>query len=209
MLRVLQEKTIERVGGGQVIKVDVRIIAATHQDLEESIRQGKFREDLYYRLNVFPFTLPALRERKADIPLLVKHILEKFRVERGHKIKGVTPDAMEIFLEYSWPGNVRELENIIERAVILQESDEIGLEHLPDNLVVKESGMALPDVDFSNIKDFNTAVTEYEKVLILEALNKTNWVKNKAAKLLHLKRTTLVEKMKRINLERSDAEGNG
>ena len=165
MLRVLQEKTIERVGGGQVIRVDVRIIAATHQDLEEGISLGKFREDLYYRLNVFPFTLPPLRERRSDIPLLVKHILEKFRIERGHKIASVSPEVLDSFLNYPWPGNVRELENIIERAVILQDSDEIGLDDLPENIINRKVNFPSPDRDFSWEEgvNFNTAVTEYEK----------------------------------------------
>ena len=132
MLRVLQEKTIERIGSGNVIKVDVRIIAATHQDLEERIRQGAFREDLYYRLNVFPITLPPLRERRTDIPLLAKHILEKFRAERGHRIAGISPEAQKYFMQYYWPGNVREMENIIERAVILKDSGMIDLEDLPE-----------------------------------------------------------------------------
>ena len=191
--------------------MDVRIIAATHQDLEEGISLGKFREDLYYRLNVFPFTLPPLRERRSDIPLLVKHILEKFRIERGHKIASVSPEVLDSFLNYPWPGNVRELENIIERAVILQDSDEIGLDDLPENIINRKVNFPSPDRDFSWEEgvNFNTAVTEYEKQLILEALNKTGWVKNKAAKLLHLKRTTLVEKMKRINLEKTSAESGG
>ena len=211
MLRVLQEKTIERVGGGQIIKVDVRIIAATHQDLEENIRKGKFREDLFYRLNVFPLTLPPLRERHSDTILLAKHILEKFRAERGHRIEGISQEAQKAFMDYQWPGNVRELENVIERAVILKETGLIELEDLPDNIAAKGAMFPQPDIDISSDEgiNFNTAVTEYEKQLILQALNQTNWVKNKAAKLLNLKRTTLVEKMKRINLEREEAEGNG
>ncbi len=211
MLRVIQEKTIERVGGGHIIKVDVRIIAATHQELEEAIRQGRFREDLYYRLNVFPITLPPLRDRQEDIPLLAKHILEKFRAERGHRITGISEEVQRTFMDYPWPGNVRELENIIERAVILKDCGMMDLEDLPDNLVEKDFSLSAPEMDISWDEgvNFNTAVTEYERQLILQALNKTNWVKNKAAKLLHLKRTTLVEKMKRINLDRSGAESGG
>jgi DNA-binding NtrC family response regulator len=208
MLRVLQEKTIERIGGGNVIKVDVRIIAATHQDLEERIRQGAFREDLYYRLNVFPITIPPLRERKSDIPLLANHILEKLRAERGHRIIGTSPEAQEYFMHYDWPGNVREMENIIERAVILKESGMIDLNDLPECDRWSERKGGIPKGGTLSLEggiNLNTAVSEYEKQLILQALNQTNWIKNKAAKLLNLKRTTLVEKMKRINLEKESA----
>jgi DNA-binding NtrC family response regulator len=207
MLRVLQEKTIERVGGGNVIKVDVRIIAATHQDLEERIRQGAFREDLYYRLNVFPITIPPLRDRKPDIPLLATHILERLRAERGHRIMGISPEAQRYFVQYDWPGNVREMENIIERAVILKDSGMIELEDLPENDRWYDHRSSVPAdcLPLESGINLNTAVSEYEKQLILQALNQTNWIKNKAAKLLNLKRTTLVEKMKRINLEKESA----
>ena len=206
ILRVLQEHEFERVGGVKSIKVDIRVIAATHRDLEKAVKQGTFREDLYYRLNVIPVTLPPLRERKSDIPLLTRHFVERFNREKKQNIEGVSPEVLKYFMRYHWPGNVRELENIIERLVILKGKGIIEQKDLPEKLLGSEWADMIPSV---NIPDsgisFNTAVSEFERELILRALNKTNWVKNRAAKLLQLKRTTLVEKMKKIKLTR----GNG
>ncbi|MBI4774893.1 MAG: sigma-54-dependent Fis family transcriptional regulator [Deltaproteobacteria bacterium] len=211
MLRVLQEKKFERIGASESVSVDVRIIAATHRDLNAAIREKTFREDLYYRLNVFPIVLPPLRRRKSDIPLLTEAILERFRRIRNHKISGVSEETMMAIVDYNWPGNVRELENVIERAIILKDEGLIELEDLPDNVceaVVAEDRIQT-DVssDFRNFfqegeVNFSTAVTDFERQLILEALDRSNWVKNRAAKMLNMKRTTLVEKMKRINLEK-------
>jgi len=201
ILRVLQEQEFERIGGLKTIKVNVRILAATHRDLEKEINRGRFREDLYYRLNVIPIDLPPLRERRSDIPILVDHFLKKFNEEKMQDVPGITEEALKILINYHWPGNVRELENMNERLVILKGKGMIDVQDLPDK--VKEFS---PQDIFRNISlpdsgiDFNTAINQFEKELILQALNKTNWVKNKAAKLLHMNRTTLVEKMKKKNI---------
>ena len=205
VLRVLQEHEFERVGGVKSIKVDIRVIAATHRDLEKAVKQSTFREDLYYRLNVIPVILPPLRERKSDIPLLTRHFIERFNRQKRQNIEGVSPEALKYLVRYHWPGNVRELENIIERLVILKGEGTIEQEDLPEKLLGSEWADMLPFVDIpENGISFNTAVSEFERELILRALNKTNWVKNRAARLLQLKRTTLVEKMKKIQLNREN-----
>jgi transcriptional regulator with PAS, ATPase and Fis domain len=169
------------------------------------VKQGTFREDLYYRLNVIPLVLPPLRERKSDIPLLTQYFVDKFNAGKKQQIEGISPEAMQSFMEYRWPGNVRELENIIERLVILKGEGMITLEDVPEKLLGEEGTDTLPSLTIPDGGlSFNTAVSEFEKELILRALNKTNWVKNRAAKLLQLKRTTLVEKMKKIKLTRED-----
>jgi len=204
ILRVLQEHEFERVGGMKTIKVDIRVIAATNKDLEKNVADGKFREDLFYRLNVIPIQLPPLRNRPADTPLLVNHFLQMYNTKNGHNITGVSPEAMELLSSYEWPGNVRELENMIERIVILKGDGLIEPGDLSEKILAADSGTLHPRVRIpENGISFNTAVTEFERELILQALNRTNWVKNKAAKLLNLNRTTLVEKMKKINLTRA------
>ena len=205
ILRVLQEHEFERVGGVKSIKVDIRVIAATHRDLEKAVKQGTFREDLYYRLNVIPFIIPPLRERRSDIPLLTNHFTEKFNIEKKQNISGVSPEALKCLTRYHWPGNVRELENLIERLVILKGKGVIEQEDLPEKLLGTEWSDAVPSIDIPDSGiSFNTAVSEFERELILRALKKTNWIKNRAAKLLQLKRTTLVEKMKKIQLTREN-----
>jgi transcriptional regulator with GAF, ATPase, and Fis domain len=205
ILRVLQEHEFERLGGVKSIKVDIRIIAATHRDLEKAVKQGTFREDLYYRLNVIPLTLPPLRERRSDIPLLVQYFIEKFNSDQTQQIDGISPDALNYFMDYEWPGNVRELENIMERLVILKGKGTIGKEDVPEKISGAGGRDSLHSVDIPDSGiSFNMAVSDFEKELILRALKKTNWVKNRAAKLLQLKRTTLVEKMKKIHLTREN-----
>jgi sigma-54 dependent transcriptional regulator, flagellar regulatory protein len=202
VLRVLEDREFEQVGGSKTIKVDVRIIAATHRNLEEEVQKGTFREDLYYRLNVIPVTLPPLRERSSDITLLIRHFLSHFNKKNNKGVKGVSEEAMKIMMNYFWPGNVRELKNIAERIVILKEAGDISPQDLPKNL--KEGKPLAPrqNVEISGDGIYlSTAVSEFEKSLILQSLEKTEWVKNKAARLLHLNRTTLVEKIKRHNLE--------
>jgi len=206
ILRVLQEHEFERVGGVASIKVDIRVIAATHRDLEKAVTQGTFREDLYYRLNVIPLILPPLRERKSDIPLLVHHFIKKFKQEKKQSVEMASPEALHCFMRYHWPGNVRELENLIERLVILKGEGVIEQEDLPEKVLGSEWTEINPSLDISEKGiSFNTAVSEFERELILHALKKTNWVKNRAAQLLQLKRTTLVEKMKKIQLTRDNS----
>jgi transcriptional regulator with GAF, ATPase, and Fis domain len=202
MLRVLQEREFERIGGTRTIKVDVRIIAATNKNLEELVAQKEFRDDLYWRLNVFPLTLPPLRERSSDLPLLVTHFIHRFNAEKKQNVHGITPEAMQRLRAYHWPGNVRELENAVERAVILKGSGFIMPADLPDTIsrvTVKEAPptIAFPDEGL----DFDVIVQNFEKQLLRQALEKTNWVKTKAASLLHMNRTTLVEKVKKLRLE--------
>ncbi len=203
VLRVLEEGEIIPVGGTKPVSVDVRVIAATHRNLEEAVEKGIFREDLFYRLHVIPIKLPALRDRRSDIPLLGKYYLEEFNRTKHQSIKGISDQAMEILMEYPWPGNVRELKNVIERMVILKGEGTIEISDLPGAIVRKRSESApFPRVDISdNGICFNTVVSEFEKALILKSLEMTNGVKNQAAKLLHLNRTTLVEKIKKHQLQ--------
>jgi len=203
ILRVLQEREFIPIGGTKNVKVDVRVIAATHQDLEKGVQEKTFREDLFYRLNVIPITIPPLRVRKSDIPLLVQHFIEHFNKERDSDIEGVSPEVMKIFTEYNWPGNVRELENLIERLVIFnRKKNIINLQDLPNKFQSKEkelplSYFKLPEQGLC----INTLLNQIENDLIVQALNRTGWVKEKAAKLLNLNRTTLVQKIKNRKLE--------
>ncbi|MBW7956311.1 MAG: sigma-54-dependent Fis family transcriptional regulator [Deltaproteobacteria bacterium] len=205
ILRVLQEKEFERVGGRNTIKVDVRVVAATNQDLEKAVAEKKFRNDLYYRLNVIPVNLPSLRDRKEDIPVLIDHFIEKISTRKRKKIKGTSPDAMRLLETYDWPGNIRELENLIERLVVLKEDgSSITLRDLPDKIrQAKAEGFTL-NAGSVNLTDkgidFNTAVDNFEKELIISALQRVNGIKKKAAEYLNLNRTTLIEKMKRKGL---------
>ncbi len=206
LLRVLQERQFERIGGVKPIVVDIRIISATHQDLKKAVLKKRFREDLYYRLNVIPIEIPPLRERKSDIPLLIHHFIHHFSKNKKKKVTGITDEAMERLMGYDWPGNVRELENMIERLIILAGGEKIDLSDLPERVLPSSSkemsGMLdIPEEGFS----LETALNEYEKQLLLQALNKTGWVKNKAAQLLHMNRTTLIEKIKRQNLQRPNS----
>jgi transcriptional regulator with GAF, ATPase, and Fis domain len=202
VLRVLEEGEFERVGGNETIKTDARIIAATHRDLEEEVQKGNFREDLFYRLYVIPIMLPTLKKRKTDIPYLVSYFIEQFAPKKDPSSARFSEDAMKILVNYSWPGNVRELKNLIERLVVLHEGEQILPEDLPEKIQAESSRSAQgKDVNGGGIS-FNTAVSEFEKALIISALDKTNWVKNRAAQLLKIKRTTLVEKIKRYHLEK-------
>ncbi|MFH0810024.1 MAG: sigma-54 dependent transcriptional regulator [Pseudomonadota bacterium] len=210
ILRVLQEHSFERIGGTRTIKVDIRVIAATNKNLEEAVRDGRFREDLYYRLNVIPVVVPPLRDRKEDLQILVEHFLQEFSRHRGRHIKSLSSGVMDCFRAYSWPGNVRELENVIERIFILSEGDEISIADLPRRLqdgfhhkLPQPQGQPLEVCLPAGGVSFNTAVSDFEKMLIVEALNRTGWVKNKAAQLLGLNRTTLVEKIKKKKIRRS------
>jgi sigma-54 specific flagellar transcriptional regulator A len=207
ILRVLEEREFEQVGGSKTLHADVRIIAATHADLEELVDQRKFREDLFYRLYVVPIEVPALRERRSDIPLLVSHFLHEFNKRNDRNVEGVSEDALKAMQAYSWPGNVRELKNAMERMVVLKGEGWIETHDLSQKLMKgnEASGMGNITISEDGI-NLNSAVTEYERALILESLKRTNWVKNQAAKLLQLNRTTLVEKIKRHNLLEPQAQ---
>ncbi|MFZ5862103.1 MAG: sigma-54-dependent transcriptional regulator [Nitrospirota bacterium] len=197
LLRVLQERCFERVGGTKTIQVDVRVLAATNRDLEQAVREGRFREDLYYRLNVIPIIIPPLRDRTEDIPLLFEHFLESFNAQKHKAVSGIAPEAMRRLVTYAWPGNVRELENLVERLVILKGQGLLTLEDLPDK-VVRGDSPAVPVVVFpADGVDLNRLVEAFEEDLIQRALKAAGGVKNRAAQLLRLNRTTLVEKMKK------------
>ncbi len=205
LLRVIQEREFERVGGVKSIRADVRIIAATNRILEEEVAEGRFREDLYYRLNVIPVHLPPLRERIEDIPLLVKHFLSKYGNGKSPKKTDFSKKALSTLMRYRWPGNVRELENLVERMVVLCDSPVIEMEELPEKILSGSMSplSAVPSIDLPETGiDLSTAVYEFERSIIIQALNKSNWVKNRAAKLLHVNRTTLVEKIKKQRLEK-------
>jgi DNA-binding NtrC family response regulator len=202
LLRVLQERTFEPVGSSKSVSVDVRVVAATNQDLPVAIREKRFREDLYYRLNVIPIEVPPLRERREDVPLLVQHFLKTMNAEKGRSVSGFSDACMERLLAWDWPGNVRELENLVERLVILRGEGEIGAEDLPPpfgaiRTPVRTDAPRLPG---SGIP-FNDVVDRFETDLILQALEQTHWNKQRAAALLGLNRTTLLEKIKKKGLE--------
>jgi len=206
LLRVLQEQQFERVGGTKTLHVDLRFVAATNKNLTTAINMEKFREDLYYRLNVIPIKVPSLKQRRSDIPLLVDFFLKKFQKGKSDKLTGFSQVAMDAILAYDWPGNVRELENVIKRLTILSEGPVVSFDDLPENMQ-NVSGSRHPDneVIIDNELNLNEAVQDYEKRIILEALEKTNWVKSKAAKLLNINRTTLVAKIKKQNIETDEA----
>jgi transcriptional regulator with PAS, ATPase and Fis domain len=202
LLRVLQAREYSPVGDNRTLKADVRIVAATNVNLENAVQGGTFREDLYYRLNVIHLTVPALRERPEDVPLLVQHFLKKAKERVGRtNIEGISRAAAQILADYQWPGNVRELENTVERAVLLCQGSMIEPKDLPQRLcglgVEKRMSPRLPDAGL----DLRNAVESFENQLIRQALERTKWNKKQAASLLGLNRTTLVEmlKRKRIN----------
>jgi DNA-binding NtrC family response regulator len=207
LLRVLQEQCFEPVGSTKTHSVNVRIIAATNQDLERAVKERKFREDLFYRLNVIPIRIPPLRERTSDIPLLIRHFVDKFNAANGCHIEGVDKQAMNILMQYKWPGNVRELENMLERSAVLKRQGVITVADLPDKVAGSKESITGPskkqktEIPESGVS-LRKLVAEYETELILRALEKTGWNKNKAARLLKLNRTTLVEKIRKRNLEK-------
>jgi DNA-binding NtrC family response regulator len=206
LLRVLQERRFEPVGSAKTQEADVRIIAATNVDLAKAVKNGQFREDLFYRLHVIPILIPSLKDRKTDIPLLLHHFVQHFNSTKNRGLTGFSPDALESLYHYPWPGNIRELENLVERLAILKGNGLVEVIDLPEHYRASRSdslfsagseiGLDLPD---SGV-DFNTAVDNYENLLILQALEKTGWNRNQAAALLKLNRTTLVEKIKKKGL---------
>jgi sigma-54 specific flagellar transcriptional regulator A len=203
ILRALEEREFEPVGGVKTVKIDVRVIALTQHNLEEAVQKGHFREDLFFRLCVIPFTIPSLRERHTDIQLLTDYFLNHFNNTKHAAVRGFSKEALDLMGRHAWPGNVRELKNLLERLVVLKREGKICVEDLPENLRHASGGsftprnMELPPDGIC----LNSALSEFERTLIYQSLKKTNGVKKKAAELLNIKRTTLVEKIKRYDHE--------
>jgi two-component system response regulator HydG len=200
LLRVLQQKEIQRVGGDEVLEVDVRIVAATNRDLEVEVARGRFREDLFYRLNVMPMTVPPLRERQDDIPLLAHHFLEHYARKNRKPAKGFSPLAMDMLVNYHWPGNVRELENAVERAVILLAGEHITERQLPLNIVQKYPAEKMPVRPAAAATDGIRSLDEIEKEAILATLETTDGNKSETARRLGITRKTLHNKLKAYGL---------
>ena len=232
LLRVLQEKEFEPVGGLKPIKINVRVVAATHRNIEELVAKGQFREDLYYRLSVVPLVIPALRDRREDIPLLIDYFLKNINQRRKNGLLGFDDHAMAALMEYHWRGNVRELENLVQHMAVLHAGSEVTLEDLPEkyrahvdrdllaaavekrkkrqqaSAAPNQASTVSPPVPDADIQDgaaegvdFNSLVNDYETQLILQALFKTKGNKKEAARLLNLKRTTLLEKIKKKKIQ--------
>lgn len=204
LLRVLQEQVFEPVGSVKSIKIDIRVIAATNSDLEKLVREGKFREDLFYRLNVVPISLPPLRERSEDIPILVEKFLLMYNRGKQWSIREFTSEAMKRLMNYEWPGNVRELQNLVQRLCILHNKPTVDVDALPEkfkklNKPEKPDRVETQSYHTDHL-DFHAMTVDFENRLILHALFKTQWNKKEAANMLKMKRTTLLEKIKRRNL---------
>jgi formate hydrogenlyase transcriptional activator len=200
LLRVLQEQQFERLGSGRTHQVDVRLVAATNRDLVKMVACGQFRSDLYYRLNVFPIVLPALRERREDIPALVTHFVKQFSRRMGKQVDSIPPETMSAFQWYSWPGNIRELQNLVERAVILSRD---GL--LPNPLHKKQTELMTPNLHRARTFQSSMTLEDSDRALIVETLEQAAWIvggPRGAAAKLGLKRTTLLAKMRRLGILR-------
>ena len=200
LLRVLQEQEFERLGSGRTHKVDVRLVAATNRNLGKMVARGQFRSDLYYRLNVFPLLLPALRERREDIPALVTHFVKLFNRRMGKQVESIPPETMSAFQWYLWPGNIRELQNLVERAVILSRD---GV--LPNPLHKKQSELMIPSLQHTRSSQSSMTLEDSDRALVVETLEHVGWVvggPRGAAVKLGLKRTTLLAKMRRLGISR-------
>ena len=197
LLRILQDGEFEMVGDNQTKKIDVRVIAATNQNLQDLIKEGKFRKDLYYRLNIIAVEIPPLRKRKEDIPILVDHFIKKHSKHSSKKVDSISAEALSILVEYSWPGNVRELENVIERATILSKSSLIQPEDFPEFLSTLSPREQKSEQDKLKLKH---ALQSPEKELIIKALEKNSWNRSEAAQMLGINRTTLYKKMHKFGL---------
>ena len=204
LLRVLQEREIERVGAGHAIKIDVRIIAATNMDLPEAVSAGAFRDDLYYRLNVVHLTVPPLRERREDIPLLVRHFIRRYNHEFGKRIEEPAPEALAALCAYHWPGNVRELQNVVERSVVLVEAGAIGLDDLPLELSV-----GAPGTEASEAVPLNEASDRFERQMVVRMLGRVDGNVSEAARALGIHRNSLKAKLARWKIRARDVRGEG
>jgi len=209
ILRVLQEKEIRRVGGNESFRVDVRLVTATNKNLAEEVAEGRFREDLYYRVNVVTITVPPLRERQGDIPLLANHALAKFGHLAEGRVKEISREAMEILLDYSWPGNVRQLESAIERAILLCEGDTIAPRDLPQEVLARKTpaktGERGPRSDKFEIPSEGMNFENFERELILQAMEKSDWVIAKACKLLSMSYRTLQYRLDKFGIKRPES----
>jgi DNA-binding NtrC family response regulator len=199
ILRVLQDRKFMHLGGVHEIQVDVRIIAATNVDLKQLVQEGRFREDLFYRLNVITIDLPPLRQRKEDIPLLAAHFLEKYAKENDRAAMHITSDALRLLMTYSWPGNVRELENVIERAVVLSTEADVGPDLLPDQIVGRS--IAIPALEHRADASLFDVMEDYQRHIIVDMLEKCGWNQTEAAERFHVPLSTLNQKIKRLNIE--------
>lgn len=199
LLRVLQERAFERVGGEETIEVDVRVITATNKDIKEQVEEGKFREDLFYRLHIIPITLPALRERPGDVELLVDHFIDKLAARTRSQVDSVAPDALEALRSYEWPGNVRELENVIEHALVFAEGDKVQLNDLPAAItgIERDNMLEVPDDD----RSLPEILEDLEKQLILRAYDKADGVKTETARLLGIKTSALYYKLEKYGID--------
>ena len=200
ILRVLQERTFEPVGSAQSRSVDVRIIAASNKDLREAVRQGSFREDLFYRLNVFPIPLPPLRERVEDIPLLVEHFMRQFALSIGKRLGGFSPGALSAMAAYHWPGNVRELQNVVERSIIVAKASIVDVGDLPRDLFGRREGKAGEGLGLVP-QDLDAELAGIERGFILEALRRSSGVQVKAAEMLGISERSLWHRIKKLNIQ--------
>ncbi len=207
LLRVLQEKEFQPVGSEKIFASQVRVIAASNENLESAVKKGTFRKDLYYRLNVIPLYIPPLKQRREDIPILIKHFIKEMNKNRTGSLKSMSSESIHHLCSYDWPGNIRELENLMERLCVLKENTIIEPSDLPFKYQTNHSEELnyITDIPDSGL-DFNTIVSHFENELILKALKKTNWNRNQAAKLLKLNRTTLLEKIKKKGLKENQTK---
>ncbi len=204
LLRVLQEREVERVGGTRAFRIDARIIAATNVDLRQAVAEGKFREDLFYRLNVVPIAVPPLRERREDIPLLVEHFIRRYNQAFGRRIEGLAPEALAVLRDHPWPGNVRELQNVIERLVTLAEGPVIGVSDLPLDLLLPDPRARLREATTLPLRQ---ATEEFERQIVLRVLKGVRWNRSEAARILGLHRNSLKLMLDRWGLDGPGAEG--
>ena len=203
ILRFLEEKEFNRVGGSKTIKVDVRLITATNKNLNQLIKNGSFREDLYYRINVIPIVIPPLKERKEDIPILIDHFINKFSVENNKNVKGISKEALELLMQYEWPGNVRELENLVERVIALTFNEYIQLNELPLSFKNTPKINGLKESILDGKVSFLQAEEEFEREVILDALKKTNYIQSRAAEILGISRRILKYKMDKLGINQN------